>query len=99
MPIISQVLRRLRQETCEFRINLSHNAKFCLKANNKNSCVRGSFRGIFWTDSCVKMKLNLPIPAMAVRDSLKWKMNTNFILSMINKHMATEEAADALDEE
>lgn len=40
MPIVSQALRRLRQETCEFRISLSHNVKSCLKANKENSCVR-----------------------------------------------------------
>lgn len=40
MPIVSQALRRLRQETCEFRISPRLNVKSCLKANNKNSCVR-----------------------------------------------------------
>lgn len=99
MPVISQVLRRLRQETCEFRITLSYNVKSCLKASKKKSCVRALFHDASWADSCVKMKLNLSIPVTAVRDSLKWMMNINFVLSMTNKCMTTEVAADALGEE
>jgi hypothetical protein len=58
MPVIP-VLRRLRQENCEFDVNLGNIVRLCLKKNNF-STIRLKF--VFPQNSYAKA----PIPNMAI---------------------------------